>query len=169
GRASAWTRADRVGRDAGAAPRPRRVGTTPASARWRGEFARVEESVAIHVLLAKPLGKTREMLPARQRRALAPGLLIRRQHAIAIAVHAVEGIAHPGLVFGKGHAAIAVGIHLRQVFAGLRDLGEGRAWKQAQDRDDPAARGDAAPYRAAVPHAREGGMALHQARAGCSE
>src|SRR5690606_11766943 len=100
-RASAWTRADfRVGRDAGAAPRPRRVGTTPASARRRGELARVEESVAIHVLLAEPLGKTREMLPARQRRALAAGLLIRRQHAIAIAVHAIEGIAHPGLVFG---------------------------------------------------------------------
>jgi len=61
------------------------------------------------------------------RLALAPGQLVARQHAVAVAVHLLEGVAHPGQVLGQRHAAVAIGIHLRQIVAGALDLGRCRA------------------------------------------
>src|SRR5690606_30037606 len=144
---------------------------TPGSARRRRQLARVEESVAVHVLPGEALGQARKMLRARQRPALAAGLLLGRQHAVAVAVHAVEGIAHPGLVLGQRDAAVLVAVHAGQVLVGPRDLGQAcdRPRKQAGRHHD---RGAAAPgkVRGAAPtRPRARGAGCHQARTDCSE
>ena len=62
------------------------------------------------------------MLGDGQWRATATRLFRWRQHAIVIAVHAVEGVAEPLLVFGQSDLAVAIDIHLRQVVAGALHL-----------------------------------------------
>src|SRR5690606_24489927 len=104
------------------------------SARWRGQLARVEVAVAVGVLADEPLGQAAAVFLEADRLALADGLLLRGEDAVAIAVHALEGIAHPGHVLVLRNPAVAVGVHARQVVGGTLDLGDGAAG----DRQQPA-------------------------------
>src|SRR5690606_2285870 len=86
-------------------PRPAtKVATRAALPRRRGQFPGVEPAVAVGILLAETFREAREVDRTRQRRTLAAGLFMRRQDAIAVAVHAVEGVAHPGLVLAERDA-----------------------------------------------------------------
>src|SRR5690606_33231759 len=69
--------------------------------RRRRKFARIEHAVAVAVLLVERGGDARAIAFARHRPALAAGQLVGGQHAVAVAVHGVEGIAHPVLVLGQ--------------------------------------------------------------------
>src|SRR5690606_41825360 len=67
------------------------------------------------------------MLLEAERTPLAAGLLARREHPIAITVHALEGVAHPGHVLLLRDPAVAIGVHARQVVGGVPDLAGGAA------------------------------------------
>src|SRR5690606_8397302 len=96
---------------------PRTRGAT-GSAWWRRQFARVEEAVAIRVLAAEALGQARAVRFAGHGGAPAAGQLLGGEHAVAVAVHAVEGIAHPGHVLVQRDAAIAIGVDAREIVGG---------------------------------------------------
>ena len=71
--------------------------------------------------------------------AIGAGLLGGGQHAVAVAVHAREGVAHPILVFGQRDAAVAVRVHPRQIVAGaLHLLGLRRGRQQASQQGGAA-------------------------------
>ncbi len=91
--------------------------------RRRRQFLFTQKPVAVHVLAAEALGQLGQVRFAGDRLAAPARQLIRRQGAIAVAIHALEGVAHPGLVFGQADTTIAVTVHPRQIVAGGGDLG----------------------------------------------
>jgi hypothetical protein len=94
--------------------------------RRRGQFLRAKESVVVRVLHAEAFGEARAMFAARQRGAAAAGLLGSRQHAVVVAIHRVEGVAEPVLVFDQRDAAVVVHVHAREVIAAGGHLRERR-------------------------------------------
>ena len=72
------------------------------------EFARVQHVIPIRILPPEPFSQPFTMRGAGQHGAAPAWLLGRRQHAVVVAVHRVEGVAQPILVFGQRDAAVAV-------------------------------------------------------------
>ncbi|KAG1606801.1 hypothetical protein G6F45_013904 [Rhizopus arrhizus] len=106
------------------------------SARRRGQLARIQEPVAVGILRVEALHDHLPLLLAGDRPALATGQLIGAQHAIAIAVHANEGVQHPLHVLGLTDLAVAIAGHPPQVTGGIGDLGQ-RSTRQQGSQQKP--------------------------------
>src|SRR3546814_14235081 len=76
----------------------------------------------LDVLLVGRGGDAGAVAFARHRLALAAGQFVGSQRAVAVAVHSVEGVAHPVLVFDQRDVAVAVAVHAREVIAGRSEV-----------------------------------------------
>src|SRR3546814_300613 len=88
------------------------------------------------------------------------GQLVGGQRAVAVAVHSVEGVAHPVLVFDQRDAAVAIAVHAREVIAGAVDLrvrGERQERRQDKGRQEFHRRIVVVPLALAPPPAKAGG------------
>src|SRR5690606_23429190 len=104
--------------------------------RRRRQLARAERAIAVDVLLVERRRDAGAVALACHRLALAAGQFVGGERAVAVAVHRVEGVAHPVLVLGQRDAAVAVDVHARQVVAGGLHLcmrGSRRGRKQEED------------------------------------
>ncbi|KAG0750652.1 hypothetical protein G6F24_015076 [Rhizopus arrhizus] len=106
------------------------------SARRRGQLARIQAPVAVGSLRVEALHDHLPLLRAGDRPALATGQLIGAQHAIAIAVHAIEGVQHPLHVLGLTDLAVAIAVHPPQVTGGIGDLRQ-RSTRQQGSQQKP--------------------------------
>src|SRR5690606_19896085 len=101
---------------------PWRRGRTRCGSSWLlrrcRQLAGAERAVAVDVLLVERGGDAGAVAFARHRLALAAGQFVGRERTVAVAVHRVEGVAHPVLVLDQRNAAVTVAIHAREVVAG---------------------------------------------------
>ena len=79
--------------------------------------------------------QVRALRRAGDRLSASPWQFGDRQHAIVVAIHRIEAVAQPVLVFGQRDAAVAVGIHVRQVVRRTRSLRPCSGARQRCERD----------------------------------